>query len=84
MKVNQNTPLHMLFRHMQMKKLQEEILLLLSEEKNIEYGVTAAPVNGLIARLLGQGAEHLFGLLNKINATVGSKYKSIPSGMLHQ
>lgn len=67
-----------------MKKLQEEILLLLSEEKNIEYGVTAAPVNGLIARILGQGAEHLFGLLNKINATVGSKYKSIPSGMLHQ
>jgi urease accessory protein len=48
------------------KKLQTEILDLLVEEKNIEYGVTAAPVNGLIIRLLGNGAEQLHNCLKRI------------------
>jgi urease accessory protein len=50
------------------KKLQTEILDLLAEEKNIEYGVTTAPVNGLIIRLLGHGAEQLHNCLKRIAA----------------
>lgn len=52
------------------KIMQEQLLQLLSSETNIEYGVTAAPVNGLIIRLLGNGAEQLYELLNKINTNL--------------
>ena len=45
------------------KQFQQQLIELLSAEKNIEFGITAAPVNGLIIRLLGNGAEQLYGLL---------------------
>lgn len=48
------------------KSLQEEMINLLSEVPGIEFGVSSAPVNGLIIRLLGSGAEQLFGLLQQI------------------
>lgn len=49
------------------KNLQNSIIELLAEEKNIELGITAAPVNGLIIRLLGSGAEQLFSCLQQIH-----------------
>ncbi len=52
------------------KQLQTDLLELLAEEKNIEYGVTVAPVNGLLIRLLGNGAEQLHKLLIKLNIQI--------------
>jgi urease accessory protein len=57
------------------KIVQEELLALLSSEMNIEYGVTATPVNGLIVRLLGNGAEQLYELLKKINMCIKDNRK---------
>lgn len=53
-----------------MKTIQTEMLELLSTERNIEYGVTIAPVNGLIIRLLGHGAEQLFKVLNNLHLII--------------
>lgn len=55
------------------KRLQNELLEILAAEKNIEYGVTAAPVNGLTVRLLGHGAEQLFKILNDLNLSINRK-----------
>ena len=55
------------------KNIQEELLEMLSSEMNIEYGVSAAPVNGLIIRLIGNGAEQLYELLNRININLNHK-----------
>ena len=48
------------------KKLQTAIIELLSTEKNMELGISAAPVNGLIIRLLGHGAEQLYNCLQRV------------------
>jgi urease accessory protein len=48
------------------KNLQCLIIELLAGEKNIELGITAAPINGLIIRLLGHGAEQLYNCLQYI------------------
>ena len=48
------------------KPFQTQLIELLAEEKNIDYGVTAAPINGLIIRLLGNGAEQLHICLKRI------------------
>jgi len=50
------------------KEIQSSLIELLNEEKNIESGITAAPVNGLIIRLLGNGAEQLFDCMQRINS----------------
>ncbi len=57
------------------KKIQEDMLQLLLTEKNIEYGVTVAPVNGIIIRLLGHGAEQLHKLLIKLNELINTNRK---------
>lgn len=59
-----------------MKSLQGELLELLAAEKNIEYGITAAPVNGLLIRIIGNGAEQLHKLLIKLNTQVDINRKS--------
>lgn len=48
------------------KILQSTIIELLSTEKNIELGISIAPVNGLIIRLLGHGAEQLYNCLQRV------------------
>lgn len=48
------------------KILQITILELLSKEINIEFGITLAPANGLIIRLLGNGAEQLYNCLQRV------------------
>ncbi|HMO62509.1 MAG TPA: urease accessory protein UreD [Ferruginibacter sp.] len=57
------------------KKTQEAIIALLAAELNIEYGITAAPVNGLIVRLLGNGAEQLYALLHQIHICINNTRK---------
>ncbi len=49
------------------KLLQEKLLHLLSTEINIATGISAAPVSGLIIRLMGNGAEQLYNCLQRIN-----------------
>ena len=49
--------------HVDVKELRRELLELLDQEKDIDYGISIAPVNGLVIRLLGNGAEHLYDLL---------------------
>lgn len=50
------------------KNIHQQLLELLATEKNIESGVTEAPVSGLIIRLLGNGAEQLYDCLQRISA----------------
>jgi len=50
-----------------LKAVQSLLLNLLSIEKNIQFGVSEAPVNGLIVRLLGNGAEQLRHCMLRIN-----------------
>lgn len=52
------------------KKLQPLLLDLLSGHKNIIYGISEAPVNGLIVRVLGDGAELLFKILKNIEEII--------------
>ena len=61
------------------KKLQTAIIELLSTEKNMELGISAAPVNGLIIRLLGHGAEQLYNSLQR----VGEILRLQASGCIH-
>jgi urease accessory protein len=46
--------------------LTEKITQLLAEESDIQYGVSAAPVNGVIVRIMGKGAEQLMDCLHLI------------------
>lgn len=64
---------------MDIKEQQHLCLALLAKEKNIEYGVTAAPANGLIIRLLGLGAEQLFRILNDLNLVINRKAAGMQS-----
>jgi urease accessory protein len=59
------------------KAVQVQLLNLLAAEKQIEAGVSAASVNGLIIRLLGNGAEELYNCLQRIN-TLLQTYKAVP------
>jgi len=55
-----------LYESADIKKLSATINELLSSHKGISIGITEAPVNGLIVRLLGQKAEQLFDCLKLI------------------
>ncbi len=50
------------------KAIKEKVISLLAAETGIEAGITAAPANGLLIRLLGHGAEQLYNCLQRINA----------------
>lgn len=50
------------------KKMQQVSSAFLSTKKNIAAGITAAPVNGLIIRLLGNGGETLYDCLKSISS----------------
>jgi urease accessory protein len=53
-------------QNVDMKPIQELLLQYLSTQKEVEGGISAAPINGLIVRLLGNGAEQLFDCLKQI------------------
>ena len=57
------------------KNLQSIIIQLLAAEKNIEMGITAAPISGLIIRLLGNGAEQLYNCLQRIYTLLKTNHK---------
>lgn len=61
------------------KNIQQQLMELLSAEKNMEAGITAAPVNGIIIRLLGNGAEQLYDCLQRVQQHLQTKIFSIPS-----
>lgn len=48
------------------KKTNETVMEIFSNQKNISIGITAAPINGIVVRLLGQKAEQLFDCLKMI------------------
>jgi urease accessory protein len=48
------------------KDIIPQLLVLLEGQKDISIGLTAAPVNGIILRLLGQKAEQLFDCLKLV------------------
>jgi urease accessory protein len=48
------------------KAVQLQLLNMLMCETNMEAGVSVAPVNGLVIRLMGNGAEHLYNCLQRI------------------
>lgn len=50
----------------EIKGLIPRLYTLLSAEKGINTGITSAPVNGLVVRILGQKAEQLFDCLKLI------------------
>jgi urease accessory protein len=43
---------------------------LLSVETGIEFGVSAAPINGIIVRIMGMGAEQLMDCLRLISENI--------------
>jgi len=49
------------------KVLVNNITEFLALQKEIAFGITTAPANGLIIRLLGRKAEQLFNCLNSIS-----------------
>ena len=49
-----------------MKSIQQLLLQFLSTKEEIEAGVSTAPINGLIIRLLGNGAEQLFDCMKQL------------------
>ena len=57
------------------KNLQSLIIQLLVAEKNIEMGITTAPISGLIIRLLGNGAEQLYNCLQRIYTLIKTNNK---------
>jgi len=48
------------------KELIPMLIALLSTQKDISFGITTTPVNGLMVRMLGQKAEQLFDCLKLI------------------
>ena len=63
------------------KILIQEMSDFLGDQKGIEFGITAAPKNGLILRLLGFKAEQLFDLLKAVaeNFIIPVNKKPIPA-----
>lgn len=67
----------------EIKNLQDEMLTMLSSEKNIDFGVTVAPVNGLIVRLMGHGAEQLFKIMGQLNVLVARTINKVSNEDKH-
>ena len=61
------------------KKIQSQLIEMLSMEEHITVGISVAPVNGLIIRLLGYGAEHLYDSMQNIYSVLktGTVKKSL-------
>ena len=52
------------------RELIAQLYALLGDEQNISLGITAAPVNGIILRVLGQKSEQLFEILKRVASAV--------------
>ena len=60
------------------KQLAEQVNELLSGQKEIIFGVTAAVTNGIIVRILGHKAEQLHGCLKAIAMFLTQQVTSKP------
>ena len=49
-------------------EIKEQVIIFLAGQQDVLFGVTAAPVNGLIIRLLGKRAEQLFACIKNLAA----------------
>jgi urease accessory protein len=52
--------------HVVVEKITTSIIDVLQQQKNIAFGVSATPANGVIVRILGNGAEQLYDCLQMI------------------
>jgi urease accessory protein len=62
------------------KKVMPRLTEILTRQKDTSFGITAAPVNGIIIRILGQKAEQLFDCLKMIAGLLplNAHHKIIP------
>lgn len=58
--------------HLKVKEVQYSLLNLLNTKRGIEFGITPAPVNGLLIRLLGHSADALYQVLLQIEQRVNT------------
>ena len=58
-------------------ELVKNIVAYLEDQEEITYGITSAPVNGLIVRLLGQRAEQLYSCLQLISVIIIASCKKM-------
>lgn len=56
------------------KELNSAITILLETEKDICFGISATPINGILVRILGQKGEQLFEILKRIALYLQSNY----------
>lgn len=56
------------------QSLIEELYILLKDEEEISIGITSAPINGILLRVMGQRAEQLFHILKRVATTVLQKH----------
>jgi urease accessory protein len=59
-------------QNMEHKKIKESVYDMFNHEKDIRFGISAAPQNAVIVRILGFKAEQLFRLLNSISTFIQS------------
>ncbi|MEO6358772.1 MAG: urease accessory protein UreD, partial [Ferruginibacter sp.] len=66
--------------HADIKKIMARLTDLLTAQEDISFGITAAPVNGIIIRIMGQKAEQLFDCLKMIAGFLPQNihHKTIP------
>lgn len=59
--------------NMNVEEKAGNIISLFQDEKDIEFGISSLPVNGLIIRLLGQKSEQLFDLLKNTSTILSER-----------
>jgi urease accessory protein len=66
--------------HAEIKKIMATLNGVLTAQKDISFGLTAAPVNGIIIRMMGQKAEQLFDCLKMIAGFLpqNTQHKTLP------
>lgn len=57
-----------------MKELEEVLYMYLAQQQHIIHGISAAPSNGLIVRLMGHGAERLHNCLKEMAAIIQNSH----------
>ena len=62
------------------KKIMARLTEIFTTQKDISFGITAAPVNGIIIRMMGQKAEQLFDCLKMIAGFLpqNAQHKTLP------
>jgi urease accessory protein len=66
--------------HADIKKIMARLTDILTAQEDISFGITAAPVNGIIIRIMGQKAEQLFDCLKMFAGFLpqNTRHKTLP------